>query len=365
MMLPLQVGKAQATQVPHNVQPLPALNILVADDIQQNLDLISILLGRSGHQITTASNGIEVLHLYHQQSFDLIILDVQMPILDGLSAASQIRVIEAEKALPHTPIIALTASVLQEDRKAAAEAGMDGFASKPININALTNEMLRVLHLHTRTPSNDALNAHNHSLPCAKNEMIDWEKGLALWGDESLYLQELMHFATGMPQHISGIQHALANKESKQLAALAHANKGVCGNLALPALYTHFTALEKQALAESLDSASETLVHIATTWEVLEAQLAPYSLPISTNVTDTKATNFNAEAIQQLLVELSHAAQQAEIDDHRMQALAELTPSLHLPATQLILSAFNEFEFNLAAEHIAHLQAKIRDGVYE
>jgi PAS domain S-box-containing protein len=360
MFLPLQAGTAQSTQIQHHEYLLPKMHILVADDIQQNIDLISILLGRGGHQITTANNGIAAVHLFNQQTFDLIIMDVQMPKLDGLSATSRIRIIEAERNLTRTPIIALTASVLQEDRAAAFEAGMDGFASKPIDFKALTREMMRVLHLDTASMG-DADSIPSTNLP-VEDDSINMQKGLALWGNEHLYFQELERISSEIPLQMSRLNTALENKEAKQLAALAHANKGVCGNLSLPTLYACFTTLEKQALTEDIASAADTLQSIALSWVAFKTKLD--SLSTVRPTVEQTSSAYDAQAFQALLSKLAQAAQQAEIDDKCMNAISDMTPTIYTQAIQHILNALNDFEFDLAAERITQLQAQIQNEAH-
>ena len=124
---------------------LPPLDILVADDVVQNLNLIKILLKKRGHMVTTAMNGKEVLQLWSQHDFDIILMDVQMPIMDGLETCRVIRSSGGDPDKYGIPIIALTASVLPEDREAAMAVGMSGFASKPIDIKQLDQEMKRAL----------------------------------------------------------------------------------------------------------------------------------------------------------------------------------------------------------------------------
>ena len=362
MILPLPTGSAQTAPTPLLAHALPAMRILVADDIRQNLDLISILLGRDGHQITTASDGLEAVELFNQHIYDLIIMDVQMPQLDGLNAAAQIRMIETEKNVTRTPIIALTASVLQEDRAAAFEAGMDGFATKPVDIKALTREMMRVLHVDTALLA-ESTSVPTHQIP-AHDAVINVEKGLALWGSEPLYRQELARIAADIPLQMSRLTTALNNHEAKSLAALAHASKGVCGNLALPALYMHFTTLEKQALADDLNGAVSTMQTIASAWEAFKLQLAAQMAALPASAVALQTTNYDAQALQTLLTALTQAAQQAEIDDQRLQALSTMAPAQYLLATQQIVNAFNDFEFDVAAERIAQLQTLIQHGAH-
>ncbi|MFX8637144.1 response regulator, partial [Acinetobacter baumannii] len=88
--------------------------------------------------VTVASNGQEALDRYTEQSFDVVLMDVQMPVMDGLSACRAIRGVEARRHSRRTPVIALSASVQEEDRKAALAAGMDGFAHKPLDLTELS-----------------------------------------------------------------------------------------------------------------------------------------------------------------------------------------------------------------------------------
>ncbi|WP_020182497.1 PAS domain S-box protein [Methylotenera sp. 1P/1] len=360
MILPLQLGTVQIEKTKHQAYALPALRILVADDIRQNLDLISILLGRDGHHITTASNGIEAVQYFNQQPFDLILMDVQMPQLDGLGAATQIRTIETAQQLARTPIIALTASVLQEDRTAAYKAGMDGFASKPVDIDALTREMIRVLNGHTSTGADTPPSLQLHT----KNDTIDLEKGLALWGSKPLYFQELARIVADIPLQMARLDSTLEQQNPQQLAGLAHASKGICGNLALPALYAQFAILEKQAMAGDLVSATDTLHHISTAWHTLHTWLAaqPATTPVSMMQADAAA--YDIPMLQTQLTALAQAAQLAELDDKRMQAVSTMAPAIYQPTIQLILNAFNDFEFELAAIHIVQLQSQIQSGAH-
>lgn len=142
--IPLPRGELQARPERKQVS-LPPLRILVVDDVVPNVQLLEILLRKGGHHVTSATNGAEALALFQQQTFDVVLMDVQMPVMDGLSASQHIRQYERDAHVAPTPIIALTASVLDADKLAARGAGMDGFASKPINLFELQSEIARLL----------------------------------------------------------------------------------------------------------------------------------------------------------------------------------------------------------------------------
>jgi CheY-like chemotaxis protein len=110
------------------VQPL---NILLAEDGLANQKLAIGLLTRWGHSVTVANNGREAVDLWQQQHFDLILMDIQMPELDGIEATRMIRQQEEPKGI-HIPIVAMTAHALKGDREKCLAAGMDGYISKPV-----------------------------------------------------------------------------------------------------------------------------------------------------------------------------------------------------------------------------------------
>ncbi|MCG6169769.1 MHYT domain-containing protein [Leptospira sanjuanensis] len=125
----------------------PKLKILVVDDMEKNTELLKLLLTNEGHAVSVVYRGEDAVRKYSEETFDVIFMDVQMPGIDGLETARIIRFHETQEKVKRTPIIALTASVFQEDREAAKEAGMDGFVAKPIDLPELLSELASVLRL--------------------------------------------------------------------------------------------------------------------------------------------------------------------------------------------------------------------------
>jgi PAS domain S-box-containing protein len=113
-----------------------ALNILLVEDKPMNQKMTTIYLEKKGHNVTTASNGMQALEMYKSQQFDLILMDIHMPVMNGFEAASLIRTLEAKEG-GHIPIIAVTAYAMEEDRVKCLQRGMDFYISKPIDINEL------------------------------------------------------------------------------------------------------------------------------------------------------------------------------------------------------------------------------------
>lgn len=146
VLLPLQEGGGSGQErVSGSDFILPALKILVVDDMEKNTELVRLLLRNQGHTVIVVHSGEEAVQVATSESFDLILMDVHMPGLDGRQATQVIRMHETQEASRRTPIIALTASVLPDDRAAVEEAGMDGFIAKPVDVSEMISEIARVL----------------------------------------------------------------------------------------------------------------------------------------------------------------------------------------------------------------------------
>ena len=112
-----------------------SLRILLAEDNLVNQKVAMGMLGKMGHRITLATNGLEALEQWRQSDFDLILMDVQMPEMNGLQATTQIR--QEEAMGTHVPIVAMTASAMSEERDRCLAAGMDDFISKPVSFKVI------------------------------------------------------------------------------------------------------------------------------------------------------------------------------------------------------------------------------------
>lgn len=132
---------------------LPPLRILLAEDNPVNQRVAGLLLQKNGHTVTVAANGKQALDLFQRQEFDLILMDVQMPELDGLQATATIREREAASTpAKRIPIIAMTAHAMAGDRERCLDAGMDGYVSKPVRIEELLSAIREVLATHVPAP---------------------------------------------------------------------------------------------------------------------------------------------------------------------------------------------------------------------
>ncbi|MGS1118167.1 MHYT domain-containing protein [Castellaniella sp. UC4442_H9] len=209
--------------------PLPALDILVADDVTQNLELLRLTLEKRGHRVVSAADGDEAFNRYRTGRFDVVLMDVHMPGTDGRQATRLIRQYERTEGRPYTPVIALTASVMATDRCEARRAGMDGFAVKPLEVAHLFQEIARVLNDRTAPSVVEAASAAPTSVA------VDWNRGVALWGDRASLAARIVTFLDSV-----GENYPLPDPEQREVDGTAlvfslHGIRGAAGNLALMA----------------------------------------------------------------------------------------------------------------------------------
>ena len=121
------------------------LQILLAEDNMMNQKVAKNMLKKMGHEVAIANNGEEAVERFKEQNIDLILMDGQMPVMDGLEAARTIRDLEKESKMGHIPIIAVTANAMKGDREKFLASGMDDYLPKPLKRKALEEVIGRVM----------------------------------------------------------------------------------------------------------------------------------------------------------------------------------------------------------------------------
>ena len=119
--------------------------MLIAEDHPVNRKVVELLLQGAEADLTTVENGAQAVDAFTHQSFDIVLMDVQMPVMDGLAAIAAIRKIEADRGRGRTPVIALTANALPEDQRRSEQAGADAHLTKPITAATLLPAIERAL----------------------------------------------------------------------------------------------------------------------------------------------------------------------------------------------------------------------------
>jgi CheY-like chemotaxis protein len=143
LSMAIRIPASKATAIMQASPETPPLRVLVAEDNLINQKIAARLLEKAGHSVTVASDGREALAAWRKQPFDLVLMDIQMPHLNGFECTAAIRAIE-EQAGGRVPILALTAHALKGYDQKCLEAGMDGYVSKPMRPEALLAAIHRV-----------------------------------------------------------------------------------------------------------------------------------------------------------------------------------------------------------------------------
>jgi signal transduction histidine kinase/DNA-binding response OmpR family regulator len=207
--------------------PAKSLHILLAEDNAVNQKLAVRLLEKRGHHVTVVCNGREALSALEKGCFDLVLMDVQMPDIDGLDATRLLR--EKEKESEHRqPVIAMTALVMKGDRERCIEAGMDGYLSKPIRPQEL-DEVLDNYLIRGREGSSSAESAVPVEPSVVATDLLD-----RIDGDLSLLSELLELFRGDYLGQIRALREAVENRDAATLQRVGHALKGALGNLSAP-----------------------------------------------------------------------------------------------------------------------------------
>jgi CheY-like chemotaxis protein/HPt (histidine-containing phosphotransfer) domain-containing protein len=233
--------------------PIPAatpLHILVAEDNELSAQVLEQALVRQGHRVQVASNGREVLTLAEQGGFDLLLLDVHMPELDGFQVVQTIRERELT-AGGHLPIIALTARSRKEDRERCLAAGMDDFLTKPIRPADLLAAIDRVLRTHSSRQSRSL-------------DLLDAPVLLAACGGDPTLLGKMCQTLTArVPEHLAALRDALRDRDSPRLREAAHKCCGMLSEFSAAA-GDLAGSLEELAADTQLDRAAPILEQLET-----------------------------------------------------------------------------------------------------
>ncbi|MBQ4830187.1 PAS domain S-box protein [Alteromonas sp. MMG017] len=327
---------------------LPSMHILIVDDIAQNIDLLSLLLVRSGHTVEVARDGKEALEKMKLPGIELVLMDLQMPVLDGLEASVQRRKYEALNNLPPLPIIALTASVLVQDRHAATDAGMDGFANKPIDYPVLTREMARVLGKEIDESATLIVN-DDKAEQLKSSKVVDVNRAIMLWGDAQTHHNEVARFTRENESKIAQITTAILDNDAAKTASLAHGIKGVAGNLCLNPLMSVCRDIEKNAHAGELDISSVQLLkksfNEVITW--LQGTTEAEAVQVKQNV--------DYAVLLAHLTKLKRSVEQNMLDENELQEVKTLASGEYKEVIASIIMDVDDFEFDRAEAQLVEL----------
>ncbi len=272
------------------------LRILVAEDTPINQQVVTQMLGRQGHEVTVVENGLEAVEALENQTYDLVLMDLQMPRMGGFEATAIIRQREAETGR-RVPIVAATAHAMAGDEERCLEAGMDGYISKPFRMATL----LEVVETYGRGggrdhvddhedecgpereqpgdcfshPEHDHVHVHVHE----DGDVFEADKVLdQLDGDTELLRDMVEILSADAPVMLDAVARAVADKDSERLRKTAHKLKGSLGYFHPRCAAALARELEDMGRQGELDGAEERLESLRREVALLQHALEEFIL---------------------------------------------------------------------------------------
>lgn len=220
------------------------LKVLVVDDDELNRRMMRLLLSREDHHVETASNGFEAVEIACSREFDIILMDLQMPGMDGVETSRRIR--ESEDGGKHAYIVALTASYLPEKGQELFQAGIDNYIAKPFDIEHLRQMMKHGLDHRLKSKNYNGAAVNVNSIREIK--VLDVNMGIKqVGGDDGSYRELLADFVGQLPGKIETMKMHFTDKNMDALSRFAHNIKGVSASLGALQLSEYAGRLEKLA----------------------------------------------------------------------------------------------------------------------
>lgn len=240
---------------------MKSLNVLIAEDNLVNQRLAAALLERHSASVTIVDNGRAAVEAWATRCFDLILMDIQMPEMDGLEATRRIRADERDDE--HVPIVALTAHAMTGDREKCLAAGADAYLSKPVRAPELIETIDRLT----------GVSPLSNTLPLAPAEPIFDASALRdnLGGDETLFAELIALFLVEAPKHASAIRQGHATGDFGAAARAAHTLRGAAGAMTAGRVVEAAAEIETSGRVGSLEESM--IQRLEASIEVLDTHL--------------------------------------------------------------------------------------------
>ncbi|GAB7046613.1 hypothetical protein JCM9534A_17390 [Catenuloplanes indicus JCM 9534] len=282
-----------ATDVPADTTDEPSTNprsplrILLAEDNQVNQRVAKLMLAKLGHRVDTVADGAEAVHAVHRAPYDVVLMDMRMPVLDGLAAT---RIIRAELPADRQPhIIAMTANALAEDRAQCLAAGMDGYLAKPVRAAELSAALAPLLRdappppdTDVRNSADDPQHAHTSTDAGIRERLRDITGPNPPAEERALMARLLTTFPAKTRAGMDKVEAALASGDTAAVRDVAHGLKGSALNVGLRDLAKLFAAIEdhrndssESEVHELLDACQETLADAVPVLEQIAGDYLP------------------------------------------------------------------------------------------
>lgn len=250
------------------------LSVLVIEDNAVNQALLQKMLERRGHHVVVTANGADGVDRLDvaPKEFDVVLMDIQMPVMDGYEATTVIRMREAQGGLARVPIIAVTAHAMSGEREKCLDAGMDGYLSKPVSeseLMATIDDTMNRVREHDLRP----YDVDYASVPPA-SDVFDARRVLEFAAGDQAFLRTLVDiFGDTTPKQVQALAQAIQSQDANALLRAAHQLKGSVGNFAAERARKLAAELEDHGRRKNFDAAQVALGQLQLELDELNAAL--------------------------------------------------------------------------------------------
>jgi CheY-like chemotaxis protein len=252
-----------------------SLNILLVEDTPINLKLVRHQVHLLGHQSDAAENGQEALDKLAQNDYDIVLMDCQMPVMDGYTATQSLR--RREGSGRHIVVIGMTAYAMQGDREKCLEAGMDDYLSKPVMIKDLKVMLERWSFVVKRDSHKQKSKSEDQTSIAPASDPVDWTHLQEIsMADPAFQLELVKGFVKDGKSFLSEAKQALAAKDWVTLANKAHQIKGASASVAVQSMSEIALNLDERAKDQNLEGASELVTQLEQILKQVEASVYGY-----------------------------------------------------------------------------------------
>lgn len=229
-------------------------HVLVAEDNPTNRHLMQVYLNKLGVSCKMAENGQEAVSLYQQETYDAILMDINMPVMDGMAATKAILEFEKQSHRMHVPIIALTANALKGDKERYVSMGMDGHLSKPVDFNQLRNFLETVHPVKIVANEEGARMGETHMQNTLPQKGIDKEHIAEKMGLDIVTVEMILdNFFLTLEDDLVALEEACASNNPEAIRQKAHYLKGACANLYIEEASALLAGIENNPLEHAND----------------------------------------------------------------------------------------------------------------
>jgi CheY-like chemotaxis protein/HPt (histidine-containing phosphotransfer) domain-containing protein len=269
----LSLGAKESGTVPPCNQVVPPLRpvrangqarILVAEDNVTNQEVAVAILNKLGYRADLAANGVQALRALGQADYDVILMDCEMPEMDGYEATRRIRQRQGGTRNPAIPIIAMTADAMTGDREKCLQAGMSDFLAKPVE----PRQLAAILEKWLLAPAGGEVRPPADPSPAKTQAIFNLEELLArLVGDQGVARKVIAGFLSDAPQQLRALKNKLDARDARGARLQAHTLKGAAAAVSAEALHEIALAMERAATAGQWDQYGELLPRAAGEFE--------------------------------------------------------------------------------------------------